>query len=138
MGGQGVESQIDISTSISHTWNGNTSSRSFPLYPEGQNDYFELLARSGVLKFWHGTIFIGHFLVPENDINSQLPTPSLFILPFFPGAQMNKMHFQKTPVRQGEHICSVLWTKKWRQKVVDHVVQSNLTPEPILLTRVVL
>ena len=27
-----------------------------------------------------------------------------FTEPFFPGAQMNKIYFQKTPVRQGEHI----------------------------------
>lgn len=49
-------------------------------------------------------------LVPENDFNCQLIIPSSFTVPFFQGVQINKIHFQKTPVNQGQHTYSLHFT----------------------------
>lgn len=48
---------------------------------------------------------------------------------------MNKIHFQKIPVRQRErereYTQSILQMEKWRQKVAHHVVQPHLTQNPV-------
>lgn len=76
--------------------------------------------------------------VSENDINSQLIIPSLFRVPFFQGSQMNKIHFQKTPVRQREHTYSLYFTdEEMESESCTSCAQAKFDPEPSLLARVI-
>lgn len=104
--GQGMESQRVIITSTNHTWSHNISSRNFPLYLEVREITLNS-TRLGILKFWHGKFFIGHGWYQKMTLIGGYQQALNFTEPFFPGAQMNKIYFQKTSVSQGEHIYSL-------------------------------
>ena len=79
------------------------------------------------------------WLVSENDINNQLITASLCTVPFFQGGQMNKIHFQKIPVRQGEHTYSLYFTgEEMETEICTSWGLATFDSEPSLSARLIL